>query len=210
MAPNHYLNQWWNIVNWTLRNKLQWNFNRNSNIFIQENALENVVCEMASILSLPQCVNNRHSISKAVSWPYPIASRHKVISLDHNWHWSNSLDMSMIHIAVNTKTLWASTCLLLHNTEYQCYRFCTAFHNITLNIMNNGISHKQQVKIMTANGLAPSISNASAVTILTLKDNKFLVLLEEGFWLPVSCLNLYEMEIHTYMSFEIVTQKDWP
>ena len=32
---------------------LKWN----SNIFIQENALENVVCEMASILSGPQCVN---------------------------------------------------------------------------------------------------------------------------------------------------------
>ena len=31
-------------------------FYRNSNIFIQENALENVVCEMASILSRPQCV----------------------------------------------------------------------------------------------------------------------------------------------------------
>ena len=32
-------------------------FNRNSNIFIQENALENVVCEMASILYRPQYVN---------------------------------------------------------------------------------------------------------------------------------------------------------
>ena len=49
----------WNIVNWTLRNKLHWNFNRNSNIFIQENALESVVCEMATILSRPQCVNVR-------------------------------------------------------------------------------------------------------------------------------------------------------
>ena len=57
MAPSHYLNQCWNIINWTLRNKLQWNFNRNSNIFIHENALENVVCEMASILSRPKCVN---------------------------------------------------------------------------------------------------------------------------------------------------------
>ena len=37
---------------------LHWNFNRNSNIFIQENALEDGVCEMASIiLSRPQCVN---------------------------------------------------------------------------------------------------------------------------------------------------------
>ena len=47
-APSHYLNQWWSIVNWTFRNKPQWNFNRNSNIFIQENALENVVCDLAS------------------------------------------------------------------------------------------------------------------------------------------------------------------
>ena len=54
MAPNHYLNQCWNIVNLTLRNKLQCNFDRNSNIFIKENVLEYVVCEMASILSRAQ------------------------------------------------------------------------------------------------------------------------------------------------------------
>ena len=54
---NNYLNQCWNIVNKALRNKLQWNFNRNSNIFIQENAFESVVCEKAAILSRPQCVN---------------------------------------------------------------------------------------------------------------------------------------------------------
>ena len=54
--PSHYLNQCWNIVNWILRNKLQWNFIWKSDIFIQENALENVVCEMASILSQPQCL----------------------------------------------------------------------------------------------------------------------------------------------------------
>ena len=39
-------------------NKFQWNFNQNSSILIQENALENVVCEMASILSRAQCVND--------------------------------------------------------------------------------------------------------------------------------------------------------
>ena len=47
----------WIIVNWTFRNKLQWNLNRNSYIFIQENAFEGVVCETADILSRPQCVN---------------------------------------------------------------------------------------------------------------------------------------------------------
>ena len=39
-----------------LRNKFQWNLKQNWCIFIQENAFETVVCEMASILSQPQCV----------------------------------------------------------------------------------------------------------------------------------------------------------
>ena len=51
------------FFNWTLRNKLQWNFNRTSNIFIEENTFENVVCEMSSILSRPQCVKERLQIS---------------------------------------------------------------------------------------------------------------------------------------------------
>ena len=55
-VPSHYLNQCWNTVNWTIGSKLQWNCNRYSYIFIQENAFENVVCEMASILSRSQCV----------------------------------------------------------------------------------------------------------------------------------------------------------
>ena len=53
-APSHYQNQCWNIVNKTLRGKRQWNFNQNSNIFIQENAFESVVCEKAAILFRPQ------------------------------------------------------------------------------------------------------------------------------------------------------------
>ena len=69
MAPSHYLNHCWNIVNWTLRNKLRWNFNRNSNIFIQENAFENVVCEMVAILSRPQCVNSSSDSSYKCIWP---------------------------------------------------------------------------------------------------------------------------------------------
>ena len=36
-------------------------FNKNSNIFIQENAFESVACEMAAILSQPQCVNKDSS-----------------------------------------------------------------------------------------------------------------------------------------------------
>ena len=67
-APNHYLNQCWNIVKWTLRNKLQWNFSRNTNIFFKKNALENVVCVIASISSRPQWVKTlRPQCSEAIS-----------------------------------------------------------------------------------------------------------------------------------------------
>ena len=40
----------------TLGNKLKWNLNRNSYIFIQENAFESVVWKTAAILSQPRCV----------------------------------------------------------------------------------------------------------------------------------------------------------
>ena len=56
-APSHYLNQCWNIANCTHGNKRQWNFNRNSNIFIQEYASEKDVRDITAILSRPQCVN---------------------------------------------------------------------------------------------------------------------------------------------------------
>ena len=62
-APSHYLNQCWIIVHWNLGNKLRWNFNRNLNISIQENAFENVVCDITAILAQPQCVNLACSIT---------------------------------------------------------------------------------------------------------------------------------------------------
>ena len=65
----HYLNQCWNIVKWSPRNKLQRNFNRNSYNFIQENAFENVVCEMASIfLGLNVLINTLMLVDHAVSF----------------------------------------------------------------------------------------------------------------------------------------------
>ena len=50
-APSHYLDQCWVIINWTLGNKLQWNFHQNTTLFINENALKNIACKMAAILS---------------------------------------------------------------------------------------------------------------------------------------------------------------
>ena len=55
-APSHSLNQCWVIVSWTLRNKFQWNFRRNSYIFIQENAFQK--CHLRNgghFVSAPMC-----------------------------------------------------------------------------------------------------------------------------------------------------------
>ena len=67
-APSNYLKQWWIIVNWTHGNKLRWICNRNSNIFIEENAFENVVCKMSAILCRCQCVNSRDFMTINTRW----------------------------------------------------------------------------------------------------------------------------------------------
>ena len=59
LGANHYLNQCWVIVIWTLRNKLQWNFNLDTKLFIHEIASEIIICEMAAILSWGRWVNYR-------------------------------------------------------------------------------------------------------------------------------------------------------
>ena len=46
----------WFISNWTIGNKLQRNFNQNTTLFIQENALNDVICHISGILVLPQSV----------------------------------------------------------------------------------------------------------------------------------------------------------
>ena len=52
-APSHYLNQCWNIVNWTLRNKLQWDLNRNSLTFSSEKMRSKV----SSVKRQPFCLS---------------------------------------------------------------------------------------------------------------------------------------------------------
>ena len=62
LSPDHYLKQCWNIVSWTHRNKLQWNFDWNLYIFIQEYAFESVVWKMAAILCRPKCVKHQEGV----------------------------------------------------------------------------------------------------------------------------------------------------
>ena len=75
---NHCLNQSWHIVNWTLRNKLQWNLNLNSYIFFQENGFQSVVWKMAAILSQPQCVKVTVMMSKRLCYTITPSFHHYI------------------------------------------------------------------------------------------------------------------------------------
>ena len=71
-------------IDWTLMNKFQWNFNQNSNIFIQENVFERVVCEMAAMLSGSQCVNSLW-LRDAIWHQRPLLPLPKPMILIVNW-----------------------------------------------------------------------------------------------------------------------------
>ena len=49
MVPRHYQNQCWIIVNWTLGNKVQWNWFQNTTIFMERNEFLYVVYKMGVI-----------------------------------------------------------------------------------------------------------------------------------------------------------------
>ena len=71
---SHDLNQCWVIINWTLRNKFQWNFNQNMKLFIYENASENIVCEMAAIFSWWRWVEWLLLVTGRCPWKVKIVS----------------------------------------------------------------------------------------------------------------------------------------
>ena len=87
-APSHFLNQCWNIVNWTVGNKLQWNLNRKLYIFIKKNAFENVVRKFAVILSRPQCAFNWTTLNDFFVIVIAISLPNEIQNTDR-WHKRN-------------------------------------------------------------------------------------------------------------------------
>ena len=64
LVPSHYLNQCWNIINWTLVNKIQWNFPQNATISWKKMAaispeifLTKFYLKMTSAKCQPFCIN---------------------------------------------------------------------------------------------------------------------------------------------------------
>ena len=60
-------------------------FNRNSSIFIHENEFESVVCEMAAILSWPQCVHNITATAFTEGCQYDDTAVHVMTCSSGHW-----------------------------------------------------------------------------------------------------------------------------
>ena len=55
LTTSHQLNQWWLRMNWGATVILQWNINRSTKIFFQQNVVEEVVWNISSISFKIQC-----------------------------------------------------------------------------------------------------------------------------------------------------------
>ena len=65
--PSHYLNQCWNIVNWIIGNKLQWNLNRNTHISFKKMHLK-----MSSGKLRPFCLGLNVLSEGMDKWSHPL------------------------------------------------------------------------------------------------------------------------------------------
>ena len=88
-AQSHYLNKCWNVVNWTLMDALQWSSYRNSNLFIQENAFENIVWKISAILSRSQCVKGNKPLSYITVTQFTDESKRGYV------HWNETVAIFM-------------------------------------------------------------------------------------------------------------------
>ena len=67
-STSHYLNKWYPIVMFTLRNKVHWNvIEKFKKKIVQENAFRNVVCQTAAILFRSVFVNERSLLNDTSS-----------------------------------------------------------------------------------------------------------------------------------------------
>ena len=106
-APSHYLNRCWHIVDWTFGSKFQWNFYQHLNIFIQENAFEDVVCEITDIFSWPRCVKSLELCG--------VMMQHCLEGLIQHWLGNGlMLDSTKLFISWNNFNLFMLLSIIFH------------------------------------------------------------------------------------------------
>ena len=115
----HYLNECWPIASWTLKNKLQWHFNRNSNIFTEDNIFWYIVCKMLTTMSLPRCVNQSQATTNHTKAVTTCILGMNCTCFSDNIH-SHCIDMSVMADQINNNcTACAMTCSSYQQRNHQ-------------------------------------------------------------------------------------------
>ena len=156
-VPSHYLSQCWDIiVNWTLRNILQWNFNQNIKFFLHKNAYENIVCEMAAILSRGRWVNSAvYSENVTICrryWLKPPTDSWSPFQepfLGHNW---NLMEILVCSHPICNEGITIKFCTWHHSYGVvACAKFCsdiTPCYGVTLKRHFHRIRIKTEMSFM--------------------------------------------------------------
>ena len=122
--PSHYLIQYRYIVNSNLSNKFQWNIKPNLCIFFQENAFENVVCEMVAIFTRPQFVKTFH-INFLFS---PLVCHSSLL---------RTLPCIIKHVHVTFASIVIWYCLSLYHTFFNIFSIWDYLDNISFRKMQS-------------------------------------------------------------------------
>ena len=140
-----------------LGTKPQWNLNRNLCTFIRENAFENVVCKMATILSRHQYVNSsyqwrRHDFRKSTQRPWQLL--HSCIyRITHSfcgantYAWKNNLcnspkpnlrlfskhqEVILFPVGSTSRAISPGTCMYFSGKNWRLFRCTNMFRENTL------------------------------------------------------------------------------
>ena len=143
-VPSHYVNQCWNMVNVTLRNKVLWNINRNSNAFCDENGFENVVCEISTIYLGLNVLIIRSLIARFMGPTLgpPGADRTLVSPMWATWKllcgvgWRPKEQTREIRVVQHMSQLkWHNTMSTKQGTikQYACFMPCISLRNTAMN-----------------------------------------------------------------------------
>ena len=122
------------VYNWIISNIFQWNLNRKTIIFIEENAFKNVVCKMVAILSQPQWLNSflwwyaKKSLCSQSTQVQVIAFQNQSITRTNdnfnlNTPVANSTNMLLFNCKLNAKDIFypqSHQCNILHITWQLC------------------------------------------------------------------------------------------
>ena len=138
-VPSHYLNQCWTIVNVTLRNKVLWNINRNSYVFINENGFEKVVCEMSTTCLGPNVLIIRSLIARFMwpTWGPPGSCRPQVGPIWATWQLLSGMVRRPCEQARETMVVQYMSQIKRHNImstkQYACFMQFVSLRNTTTN-----------------------------------------------------------------------------